>query len=97
MQIKTPGGEWLDVPEKSEGLSVHLGEALETQSSRNFVATPHRVLGWDRVRHSIVFFLEPNLFSSTSVFSKNPSEETPPDSETYAASMIDTLRKTERA
>jgi len=97
LQIKTPGGEWLDVPEKSEGLSVHLGEALETQSSRNFVATPHRVLGWDRVRHSIVFFLEPNLFSSTSVFSKNPSEETPPDSETYAASMIDTLRKTERA
>jgi len=37
------GGEWLDVPEKSEGLSVHLGEALETQSSRNFVATPHEL------------------------------------------------------
>ncbi|MDH3633063.1 MAG: hypothetical protein OES20_00010 [Gammaproteobacteria bacterium] len=97
LQIKTPTGEWLDVPERSEGLSVHLGEALETQSSRKFVATPHRVLGWDRVRHSIVFFLEPNLFSSTNAFSENSCDETPSNDETYAASMINTLRKTGRA
>ena len=97
LQMKTPAGEWLELPEKGEGLSVHLGEALETQSSANFVATPHRVLGWDKVRHSIVFFLEPNLSSNTNAFSKNSTEEAAADNETYAASMINTLRETGRA
>ena len=97
LQIKTPAGEWLDAPERSEGLSVHLGEALETQSSRRFVATPHRILGRNTVRHSIVFFLEPNLLSSIKAFSKSSPDEYPNDEETYAASMISTLRNTGRA
>ena len=96
LQVKTPAGEWLDVPERSAGLSVHLGEALETQSSRTFVATPHRILGSNTVRHSIVFFLEPNLFSSINAFSKSSPDENSTDEETYAASMINTLRNTGR-
>lgn len=97
LQIRTPAGEWLDVPARSEGLSVHLGETLETQSSRKLAATPHRILGRNRVRHSVVFFLEPNLFASTGAFSKNSPDDVPTDEETYAASMINTLRKTGRA
>ena len=41
-----------------EGLSVHLGDALETQTSVRMLATSHQVLGQGVKRRSLVFFLD---------------------------------------
>ncbi len=97
LQFQTPSGVWLDVPVISEGFAVLLGESLETQSSQRFLATPHRILGHRHIRHSMVFFLEPGLFSSTQPFSKDSFEQSPLEENTYAASLVETLRKTGRA
>ncbi len=97
MQIQTPGGEWIGIPNIRDGFSVHLGETLETQTSGRMRATPHRVYSTGKTRQSMVFFLEPNLFGSTRPFSKERSEPSSSIEDTYAASMIRTLRRTGRA
>jgi len=97
LQIQTPEGKWLGIPNIRDGFSVHLGETLETQSSGRVSATPHRVCSTGKTRQSMVFFLEPNLFGSTEPFGKEQSEPRPSNENTYAASMIKTLRKTGRA
>ena len=97
LQIQTPEGKWLGIPNIRDGFSVHLGETLETQSSGRVSATPHRVYSTGKTRQSMVFFLEPNLFGSTKPFGKEQSEPRPSNENTYAASMIKTLRRTGRA
>ena len=97
LQIQTPEGEWLGIPNIRDGFSVHLGETLETQSSGRVGATPHRVYSTGKTRQSMVFFLEPNLFGSIKPFAEEPSESRPSNEDTYAASMIRTLRRTGRA
>ncbi len=97
LQIQTPEGEWLGIPDIRDGFSVHLGETLETQSLGRVSATPHRVYSTGKTRQSMVFFLEPNLFGSTEPFGKEQSETRPSNENTYAASMVETLRKTGRA
>ena len=97
LQIQTPESEWLGIPNIRDGFSVHLGETLETQSSGRVRATPHRVYSTGKTRQSMVFFLEPNLFGSIKPFANEPSESRPSNEDTYAASMIRTLRKTGRA
>jgi isopenicillin N synthase-like dioxygenase len=97
LQIQTPDGEWLGIPNIRKGFSVHLGEALDTQTSGRMHATPHRVYSTGKTRHSMVFFLEPNLFGSVKPFSTEPNEPIASDENTYAASMINTLLNTGRA
>ncbi|MDE0921298.1 MAG: hypothetical protein OSA08_14565 [Arenicellales bacterium] len=96
LQVQAPNEEWLSVPIIRDGFSVHLCEALETQTSGRLHATPHRVFNTGKQRQSMVFFLEPNLFASVNSFSAEPNESCAPDLETYAASMINTLRETGR-
>lgn len=97
LQFRSPSGEWFDAHNTRDCFSVLLGEALQMQSSGRFVATPHRILGYGQIRQSAVFFLEPNLFSSVRAFSSDANDIKPLDSDTYAASMLETLRKTGRA
>ena len=97
LQFQSPAGDWLDVPDIPDSFSILVGESLQSQSSNRIIATPHRILGRGQMRHSMAFFLEPNLFSSIRTFSKDSNEETPVDEDTYAASMLETLRKTGRA
>jgi len=97
LQFQTPAGDWLDVPNTPGGISVHLSETLETQASHRFAATPHRVLDYGKLRRSIVFFFEPGLFSSTTAFSHEEIEAPVADEDTYAASLLETLRRTGRA
>ena len=96
LQVQAPNEEWLSVPIIRDGFSVHLCEALETQTSGRLHATPHRVFNTGKQRQSMVFFLEPNLFASVNSFSAEPNESCAPDLETYAASMINTLCETGR-
>jgi len=97
LQLQTPEGEWLNVPNIRDGFSVHLGEALETQTSGRMRATPHRVYSTGNNRQSMAFFFDPNLYSSVKPFSTVPNEPRASDEDTYAASMINTLRETGRA
>jgi isopenicillin N synthase-like dioxygenase len=97
LQIQTTDGEWHGIPNIRDGFSVHLGESLQTQSSGRMRATPHRVYNTGKTRQSMVFFLEPNLFGSVKPFSTGPNDSYKTDEDTYAASMIDTLRRTGRA
>ena len=96
LQVQTAEGEWIGVPNIRDGFSVHLCEALEKQSSGHLRATNHRVYDTGNARQSMVFFLEPNLCSSVKAFSTMPAEPPASDEDTYAASMIETLRKTGR-
>jgi isopenicillin N synthase-like dioxygenase len=97
LQFRSPSGDWLDAHNTGDSFSVLPGEALQMQSCGRFVATPHRILGYGQIRQSVVFFLEPNLFSSIQAFSSDSNDIRPFDSDTYAASMLETLRKTGRA
>lgn len=74
-----------------------MGEALETQSTGRVQATPHRVLSHGVERHSIAFFLEPGLFASVHPFSVEDVEPAVAPEDSYAASLIETLRQTGRA
>ncbi len=97
LQFQSPAGNWLDVPDIPDSISILVGESLQSQSSNQITATPHRILGRSQMRHSIVFFLEPNLFSSIRAFCKDSNEKPPVVEDTYATSMLETLRKTGRA
>jgi isopenicillin N synthase-like dioxygenase len=61
------------------------------------LATPHRVLGQGVKRRSLVFFLEPGLFGSIRPFSMEDVEAETPLEDTYAASILHTLRRSGRA
>ena len=97
LQLQTPAGDWNYIPVVPEAFSVHLGDALETQTSGRMLATPHRVLGQGVKRRSIVFFLEPGLFGSIRPFSMEDVEAGTPLEDTYAASILHTLRRSGRA
>ncbi|MEM7116940.1 MAG: 2OG-Fe(II) oxygenase family protein [Chloroflexota bacterium] len=97
LQMRAPDGQWHDIADRPEGISVHMGEALETQSNGRLHATPHRVMSHGVERHSIAFFLEPGLFASVKPFSLSDHETPCAPEDSYAASLIETLRKTGRA
>ncbi|HAT1773444.1 TPA: isopenicillin N synthase family oxygenase [Legionella pneumophila] len=62
LQVQTSDGNWLDVPPIEDTLVVNIGEMLQIWSNNYFQATPHRVINRSsKIRHSIPFFLEPNL------------------------------------
>ena len=95
--MRDPAGNWHDIADIPEGISVHMGEALASQSNGRVQATPHRVMSHGVERHSIAFFLEPGLGGSVGPFSKEDNEPSPALEDTYAASLLATLRRTDRA
>ena len=97
LQVQTPSGDWHYIPQIPNGYSVHLGDAMETQTAGRMQATPHRVLGQGLKRRSIVFFLEPGLFASVKPFSLEDNEGQTPLADSYAESIMATLRSSGRA
>eukprot|EP00605_Chrysophyceae_sp_TOSAG23-4_P000466 GSChrysophyteH1.ASY1.ANO1.524.1 assembled CDS len=69
LQVKSPRGDWLDVPPRPGTFVVNLGDALEHHSRGYFKATPHRVLHHrgarnaddERRRVSFPYFFDPNF------------------------------------
>lgn len=61
LQARPSGDAWVDVPPRERSLVVNFGKLLERWSGGRIRATEHRVLGNDRVRHSIPFFYEPRI------------------------------------
>lgn len=57
LEIRTPGGGWLQVPVAHDQWTVLIGEMVERWSNGQIAATPHRVPPTAWPRRSIVMFL----------------------------------------
>jgi isopenicillin N synthase-like dioxygenase len=95
LQLQAADETWLAVPQVSDGVSVHIGMAMETMTGGTFTATPHRVLGQGNARQSIGFFFEPALDRSVLPFTKETFEATPAHEDTYATALLKTFAERE--
>lgn len=62
LQVKSPKGDWLDVPYRDGTFIVNVGDMLHRMSNGRLRSTPHRVInrsGFER--YSIPFFYDPNV------------------------------------
>jgi isopenicillin N synthase-like dioxygenase len=62
LQVRTPSGDWLDVPYVPESFAVNAGDMMHRWTNGRFKSTPHRALppvGGDR--YAIPFFLGPHV------------------------------------
>ena len=92
LQMQSSDGTWKAVPHVADGISVHLGMAMDSMTDNLMKATPHRVLGKDNARQSIGFFLEPNLNASVKPFVTNVVSADERDyQDSYAAALLATF------
>ncbi|MGE3359292.1 MAG: isopenicillin N synthase family dioxygenase [Acidimicrobiia bacterium] len=67
LQVRTPGGDWLDVPVGPAGVDgtafvMNSADILHRWSNGRWVSTPHRVINRTSVeRYSAPFFFDPHL------------------------------------
>ena len=62
LQVRMPGGDWLDVPYIPGSFAVNSGDMLRRWSNGRFKSTPHRALPpVGRERYAIPFFLGPRF------------------------------------
>jgi isopenicillin N synthase-like dioxygenase len=62
LQVRMPGGDWLDVPYIPGSFAVNSGDMLRRWSNARFKSTPHRALPpVGRERYAIPFFLGPRF------------------------------------
>lgn len=62
LQVRTPGGDWLDVPVIPGSLAVNSGDMMKRWTNGRFLSTPHRALPpVGQHRYAIPFFLGPRL------------------------------------
>jgi isopenicillin N synthase-like dioxygenase len=62
LQVRTPSGDWLDVPYVPESFAVNAGDMMHRWTNGRFKSTPHRArppVGRDR--YAIPFFLGPHV------------------------------------
>lgn len=59
LQVRTPSGDWEEVPPRDNALVVNFGRLLADWSGGRIQATEHRIVGGTQSRHSIPFFFEP--------------------------------------
>jgi isopenicillin N synthase-like dioxygenase len=62
LQVRTPTGEWLDVPYVAGSYAVNSGDMMLRWTNGRFKSTPHRALPpVGRHRYAIPFFLGPHI------------------------------------
>jgi isopenicillin N synthase-like dioxygenase len=62
LQIRSPAGDWCDVPYVPDSFVVNTGDMLHRWTNGRFASTPHRALPpVDRHRYAIPYFLGPHL------------------------------------
>ena len=62
LQVRLPGGEWIDVPYVPESYAVNTGDMMARWTNGRFKSTPHRALPpVGRHRYAIPFFLGPHI------------------------------------
>ena len=71
LSVKTPGGEWVDVPPMPHAFVMNVGDMLHRWSNGRLLSTPHRVTNRSGLeRYSVPFFFDPNV---TTVIKPLPS------------------------
>jgi isopenicillin N synthase-like dioxygenase len=62
LQVRMPGGEWLDVPYVPDSYAVNAGDMMYRWTNGRFKSTPHRAVPpVGRDRYAIPFFLGPHI------------------------------------
>ncbi|SLN34651.1 2-oxoglutarate-dependent ethylene/succinate-forming enzyme [Falsiruegeria litorea R37] len=62
LQVKTPAGNWVDVPRREGTFVVNVGDMLHRMSNGKLLSTPHRVINRSgRERYSCPFFYDPHV------------------------------------
>jgi isopenicillin N synthase-like dioxygenase len=62
LQVKTPAGNWVDVPKRDGTFVVNVGDMLNRMSNGRLLSTPHRVINRSgRERYSCPFFYDPHV------------------------------------
>jgi isopenicillin N synthase-like dioxygenase len=62
LQVRLPGGDWLDVPYVPGSVAVNSGDMMYRWTNGRFKSTPHRALPpVGRHRYAIPFFLGPHI------------------------------------
>jgi isopenicillin N synthase-like dioxygenase len=62
LQVRTPSGDWLDVPYVPGSYAVNAGDMMSRWTNGRFKSTPHRALPpVGRPRYAIPFFLGPHI------------------------------------
>lgn len=64
LQGQASDGTWFDVPTTDNGVSVHIGDVVDSLTEGRMPATPHRVFNQPTERRSLGFFLEPTLVAN---------------------------------
>ena len=62
LQVRAPGGAWLDAPPREGCFIVNVGDMLHRMSNGKLRSTPHRVINRSgRERYSCPFFFDPDV------------------------------------
>lgn len=76
LQVRTPSGEWLDVPAEPDVLVCNIGDMLDRLTEGRYRSTPHRVRNVSgRGRLSFPYFFDPSWDAEVSPL---PLEGSPP-------------------
>lgn len=83
LQVQSPQGDWLDVPELPNSFVVNVGNMLHRLTNGLLISTPHRVINKSgSERYSCPFFYDPNINAvikpqGNGVSSSNPEKFEP--------------------
>lgn len=61
LEVRSPGGDWLDVQPLPGALVMNVGDMLHRWSNGRLLSTPHRVVRRPRERYSAAFFFDPHM------------------------------------
>jgi isopenicillin N synthase-like dioxygenase len=79
LSVRTPQGEWTDVPPRPYTYVMNVGDMLHRWSNGRLLSTPHRVTNrTGRERFSIPFFYDPSVRATIAPLPSCVSPERPP-------------------
>jgi isopenicillin N synthase-like dioxygenase len=79
LQVKTPGGRWIDAPPIPGSFVMNVGDMLHRWSNGRLLSTPHRVINRSgRERYSCPFFFDPNVTTEIAPLPSCCGPEAPP-------------------
>jgi isopenicillin N synthase-like dioxygenase len=79
LQVRSPGGDWIDVPYVPDSYAVNAGDMMFRWTNGRFKSTPHRAVPpVGRDRYAIPFFLGPHIDTVIACLPTCQGPENPP-------------------